>query len=158
MANILIMDDEASIRNIIYIMLKPLGFPIFTAEDGRQAIEIARKESPAVAILDIRVPDMDGLEVLAELKKLNPDIKCIMLSGFADGESAEAAMKLGAYHYCSKPFRIDDLMNTVNKALKSLNLTAPATKQGKNNILRACVTAVFRALGFGKKVVKQVKY
>ncbi|OGS10690.1 MAG: hypothetical protein A2339_07830 [Elusimicrobia bacterium RIFOXYB12_FULL_50_12] len=117
MAKILIMDDEPALRNVVYNMVKPLGHPLFTAEDGKQAIEIGAREVPDLALLDMRVPDMDGLEVLAELKKINPNIKCIMLSGFGDVETAVSSIKQGAFDYISKPFKIDEVLKVVNKAL-----------------------------------------
>lgn len=117
MVKILIMDDEPALRNIVYNILKPLGHPLFTAEDGRQAIDIARKEIPDLAMLDMRVPDMDGLEVLAELKKINPSIRAIMLSGFGDVDTAVGALKQGAFDYISKPFKVDEVMKVVDKAL-----------------------------------------
>lgn len=117
MVKILIMDDEPALRNIVYNILKPLGHQMFTAEDGKQAIEIAHKEIPDLAMLDMRVPDMDGLEVLAELKKINPSIRAIMLSGFGDVDTAVGALKQGAFDYISKPFKVDEVMKVVNKAL-----------------------------------------
>ena len=123
MAKILIMDDEPALRNIVYNMVKPLGQAMFTAEDGGQAIEIGKKEIPDIALLDMRVPDMDGLEVLAELKKINPNIRCIMLSGFGDVETAVTAIKQGAFDYISKPFKIDEVLKVVNKALGTVAAT-----------------------------------
>jgi len=61
MVKILIMDDETGLRNIMSNIVKPLGYAVFTAEDGKQALDIARQEIPDIALLDIRVPDMDGL-------------------------------------------------------------------------------------------------
>ncbi|MBN1824102.1 MAG: response regulator [Endomicrobiales bacterium] len=129
MTKILIMDDEPGLRNVVYNVLKPLGHTLFTAEDGHQAIEIAKKEIPDLAMLDIRVPDMDGVEVMAELKKINPNIKAIMLSGFADVETAVSAIKEGAFDYVSKPFKVDEVLKIVNKALQSVSQTSaqPAT-------------------------------
>ena len=126
MAKILIMDDEPALRNIVYNMVKPLGQAMFTAEDGGQAIEIGKKEIPDIALLDMRVPDMDGLEVLAELKKINPNIRCIMLSGFGDVETAVTAIKQGAFDYISKPFKIDEVLKVVNKALGTFAAGAAA--------------------------------
>ena len=120
MPKILIMDDEPGLRNIVFNIVKPLGHPVFTSEDGHQAIEVARRENPDIALLDIRVPDMDGLEVLAELKKINPNIKAIMLSGFGDVESAVFALKQGAFDYISKPFKVEDVIKTVNKAISAI--------------------------------------
>lgn len=117
MAKILIMDDEPGLRNVVFGMLKPTGHTLFLAEDGAQAIELGRKEKPDLALLDMRVPDYDGLEVLAHLKKMDPNIRCIMLSGFGDVETAVGAIKQGAFDYLSKPFKIDEVLRVVNKAL-----------------------------------------
>lgn len=119
MVKILIMDDEPGLRNIVYNMLKPTGHTLFTAEDGKQAIEIAKKELPDLAMLDMRVPDMDGLEVLAELKKINPNVKAVMLSGFGDVETAVNALKVGAFDYISKPFKVDEVLKVVAKAVQA---------------------------------------
>jgi DNA-binding NtrC family response regulator len=127
MVKILIMDDEPALRNIVYNMLKPLGHSLFTAEDGRQAIETGHKEVPDMALLDMRVPDMDGLEVLAELRKINPNIKCIMLSGFGDVETAVNSIKLGAFDYVSKPFKIDEVLKVVNRAIEVLGGSSAKT-------------------------------
>lgn len=117
MAKILIMDDEPGLRNVTFSMLKPTGHTLFLAEDGKQAIETARKEKPDLALLDMRVPDYDGLEVLAELKKMDPTIQCIMLSGFSDVETAVGSIKKGAFDYLSKPFKVNEVLDVINKAL-----------------------------------------
>lgn len=150
MAKILIMDDEEGIRNIVYNMLKPFGHPMFTAEDGKQAIEIAKKEIPDLAMLDIRVPDMDGFEVMDELKKINPEIKCIMLSGFADNYSEYTALKLGAFHYCSKPFKVDELMEVVRKALAETEPVVANTRLAHEKGIFLSVLAILGRL-FGSK-------
>lgn len=129
MVKILIMDDEPGLRNIVYNIIKPLGHTVFTAEDGRQAVDIAKKEIPDLALLDMRVPDMDGLEVLGELKKINPNIKAIMLSGFGDVESAVYAIKQGAFDYISKPFKVDDVVGVVNKAVGMIGQQPGQTSQ-----------------------------
>ena len=121
MIKILIMDDEPGLRNVVYNMLKPLGHPIFVTEDGSQAIETAKKEIPDIAMLDMRVPDMDGLEVLEELKKINPNIKAIMLSGFGDVETAVVSLKKGAFDYISKPFKVNEVLEVVNKAISTIS-------------------------------------
>lgn len=125
MAKILIMDDEPGLRNVVFGMLKPTGHTIFVTEDGNQAIETARKEKPDLALLDMRVPDMDGLEVVAALKQMDPKVQCVMLSGFGDVESAVSAIKQGAFDYISKPFKLEEVLRVVNKALSTPG-TAPA--------------------------------
>ncbi|MFH1368938.1 MAG: response regulator [Elusimicrobiota bacterium] len=137
MVKILIMDDESGLRNIVFNILKPTGHTLFTAEDGSQAIEVGKREIPDLALLDMRVPDMDGLEVLAELKRINPNVKCIMLSGFADVETAVNSLKLGAFDYISKPFKIDEVLKVVNKAVQALSsgtATAPVAAVKKEGM------------------------
>lgn len=127
MAKILIMDDEPGLRNVVFGMLKPTGHTLFVTEDGNQAIATAQKENPDLALLDMRVPDMDGLEVVAKLKEMNPRIQCIMLSGFGDVESAVSAMKQGAFDYISKPFKLEEVLRVVGKALATPGAAAPGT-------------------------------
>jgi|GEM_PF-2104181 len=132
MAKILIMDDEPGLRNVVFNMLRPLGQQLFLAEDGKQAIEIGRREIPDMALLDMRVPDMDGLEVMVELKKINPNVKCIMLSGFGDVETAVNSIKQGAFDYLSKPFKIDEVLKVVNKAMHSVGTSVNQPAVGSN--------------------------
>lgn len=120
MVKILIMDDEPDMRNILYSIVKPLGHAVFTAEDGKQAVEIAGREIPDVALLDMRVPDKDGLEVLGELLKLNAKARVVMVSGFGDVESADQALRQGAFGYLSKPFKVSEVLNAVKKAVASV--------------------------------------
>ena len=136
MAKILVMDDEEGFRTVIQSVLRPYKHEVFTAEDGRQAVEIAGRERPDIAFLDIRVPGSDGVEVLAEIKKLNPGTKCIMLSGFADPETASDAQKAGAFDFLKKPFKIDDVLKAVDRALQHQGgvpaaIAGPAPVQAK---------------------------
>lgn len=126
MVTILVMDDEPSLRNILATTLKNQGHTIFTAEDGRQAVELAKRNPPNLALLDIQVPDMDGLEVLNELKKINPDVRGIMLSGSADVEIAVSTIKQGAFDFLSKPFKIDEVISVVNKAITAKASSIPS--------------------------------
>ncbi len=130
MAKILIMDDEPGLLNVTFNMLKSTGHSLFLAEDGKQAIEIAQKEKPDLAILDMRVPDYDGLEVLAELKKMDSTIQCVMLSGFGDVETAVGAIKKGAFDYISKPFKVDEVLSVINKALAAKQKSPQPTSTG----------------------------
>jgi two-component system, response regulator, stage 0 sporulation protein F len=130
MANekILICDDEPGMRLVLTNVLKTEGYSMFQAEDGAQAISMIKSERPNLLLLDMRLPDMDGLEILAEAKKIAPQMPVLMLSGFADVESAVGAMKQGAFDYLSKPFRVDDVKKTVMKALGVQSM-------GKNGLL-----------------------
>lgn len=96
-----------------------MGYNVFQAEDGATAIQTMKAQKPNLLLLDMRLPDMDGLEILAEAKKIFPSMPVVMLSGFGDVETAVGAIKRGAFDYLSKPFRVDDVRNVVQKALAS---------------------------------------
>src|SRR3989339_1193492 len=130
MAKIIIIDDEAGMRQVITKILVPQGHEVFAAEEGIQALEICRKESPDLALMDIRLPDMDGGEILAGLKRIKPQLPVVILSGFGDVDAAADLVKQGGFEYISKPFKIDDFLALVRKALgqqqKAGGVVAPA--------------------------------
>ena len=115
---VLVVDDEQLIRKTIARRLLSEGYDVAEAEDGRQAIERAANGAD-VAILDYRLPDLDGLTVLKELKRIQPDILVILLTAYAHVDTAVQAMKLGAYHFANKPFDLDALCAMVEQPLKS---------------------------------------
>jgi len=133
MPHLLLLEDDSDIRLGLEQHLKREGFTLSSFENGRDALKCiglsASGQAPRldVALLDLTLPDMDGLEVLAELKKINPNIKAVMLSGFGDVESAVNALKQGAFDYISKPFKVDDVIRVVNKAVDTLG-----QKQGQS--------------------------
>lgn len=157
MAKILIVDDEAGMRRVMLNVLQPEGHRLFTAEDGAQAIEQVTSEQPNLVMLDMRLPDMDGLEILGEIKKMLPGTAVIMLSGFGDVESAVGAIKQGAFDYISKPFKVEEV---INKVRKGLGIPPPA-QDGRSAVSRhkrswrksiiaaAGALAVLGGVGFG---------
>jgi DNA-binding NtrC family response regulator len=118
---ILVIDDEQLIRKTIARRLTMAGYEVLEAEDGRQAIERAAG-GVDLAILDFRLPDMDGLAVLKQLKQLDPDILVILLTAYANVDAAVSAMKLGAYHFANKPFDLETLVALVEQALETTRL------------------------------------
>lgn len=113
---VLVADDEPTIRDTCTRVLKKQGFEVFSASSGTQAIKIAKEQGIGLAVLDIRMPEKDGLQTLAELKKLRPDARVIMITGFGSMESAVEAMRSGASDYLLKPFQIKDLLGSVRRA------------------------------------------
>ena len=113
---VLIADDEPTIRDTCTRVLKRLGFATFSASSGTQAIDIAKEQSIGLAVLDIKMPEKDGLETLGELKKMRPDARVIMITAFGSVESAIQAMRSGASDYLLKPFSIKDLEQSVRRA------------------------------------------
>ena len=124
---ILVIDDEALIRRTVGKRLQSAGYDVLEAETGQQALERAAT-GVDLAILDYRLPDIDGLAVLKQLKQLDPDILVILLTAYANVESAVSAMKLGAFHFLNKPFDLEALVALVEQALETTQLRREVTE------------------------------
>ena len=108
--NILIIDDETNLRRSLAFTLRQAGFDCVEAQNGHVGCKLAKKESPDIILLDVRMPGMSGLDVLEWFNGELPDIPVIMMSAFDDTQDAVNAMKMGAADYLSKPFDIDELI------------------------------------------------
>ncbi len=122
MSSILVVDDESSMRQLLEIALSKEGYRVTTAHSGQNAITHLKKDSYELVISDIRMPDMTGVEVLRYVKELNAEIPVIMITAYASTETAVEALRLGAYDYVTKPFKIEELKNTVSNALERRHL------------------------------------
>jgi two-component system response regulator PilR (NtrC family) len=119
---ILVVDDERSMRELLAIVLKREGYDVLLAENGRTAIGLLEKETVDVLISDIKMPDLSGVDVLREAKRIDPDILGIMITAFASTDTAVEAMRLGACDYLSKPFDVDLLKMKVREKIESRQL------------------------------------
>ena len=120
-ATILVVDDEELIRWSLREGLKAEGYDILEAGTGREALE-QFKHGVDLVLLDYRLPDIDGLSVLRELKKHDPDVLVILLTSLVNVDIAVEAMKLGAFHFANKPFNVDEVAATVARALETTRL------------------------------------
>jgi DNA-binding NtrC family response regulator len=120
-ATILIVDDEPLIRWSLAERLKSEGYEVVEAGTGRAAIE-KLPDGVDLVLLDYRLPDTDGVSVLRTIKEFDQDILVILLTAYASVETAVEAMKLGAYHFANKPFNLDDVTATVERALETTRL------------------------------------
>ena len=120
-ATILVVDDEALIRWSLTERLQAEGFEVLEAETGKAALE-KLPEGVDLVLLDYRLPDTDGVSVLRQIKEFDQDVLVILLTAYASVETAVEAMKLGAYHFANKPFNLDDLVATVERALETTRL------------------------------------
>jgi two-component system, NtrC family, response regulator PilR len=118
MSNILIVDDEQSYRQLLSLVFEGNGHVIRTAENGRMAVDMLRQEPADVIISDVRMPDMDGIEMLREVRRTMPDVGVIFMTAYASVESAREAFKLGADDFVTKPFDVEELKLIVNKTLE----------------------------------------
>ena len=123
MANetILVVDDEQLIRRSIAKRLSTVGYTVLEAENGKVALQQAAK-GVDLAILDYRLPDLDGLSVLKQIRQVDPDVLVILLTAYASVATAVEAMKLGAYHFMNKPFDLEALATMVEQALETTRL------------------------------------
>jgi two-component system, NtrC family, response regulator AtoC len=120
-ATILVVDDEALIRWSLGERLKTEGYDVLEAGTGHEALE-KLAEGVDLVLLDYRLPDTDGVTILRKIKELDQDILVILLTAYASVETAVEAMKLGAYHFANKPFNLDDVAATVDRALETTRL------------------------------------
>jgi len=120
---ILLVDDEDTIRLFLEKTLRDEGYEALTAATGGEALETAFDKLPDLILLDLKLPDMNGIEVLKRIKEEIPEICVIMLTAFGDIETAVSAMKKGAFDFVSKPVNLEQLLMTVKKGLESQKLT-----------------------------------
>jgi DNA-binding NtrC family response regulator len=143
-ATILVVDDEELIRWSLREGLKREGYAVLEAGTGREALD-QFKLGVDLVLLDYRLPDIDGLSVLRELKKLDPDALVILLTSLVSVDTAVEAMKLGAYHFANKPFKVEEVAATVARALETTRLRREVKELRENEArpytLRAIVGA-----------------
>ncbi len=177
--SLLIVDDEPSILQSLGGLLSDEGFAVTTAVNGYQALKIIEDESPDLVLLDIWMPGIDGIETLKEIKKENPNIQVIIITGHGTIETAVKATKLGAYDLIEKPLSIDKIIVAINNALNfrrleeenkylrkktieknSINGDGPKTMELKMNIAKAAPTDTWILIngenGTGKELVARM--
>ena len=118
MANILAVDDDEKIRELLSTLLKRKGHHVFTADHGQKGIDVFRRERPHVTILDFEMPDIDGLEVLRQIRAIDPHAPVIMLTGAGTEAREKQARELGVTDFLAKGFSLHELGATLNQVLK----------------------------------------
>ncbi len=137
---VLVVDDEQHVRRVLEVMLTRQGFHVDTAQGGGEALEKFAADIYDVVILDLKMPDLDGLTVLQRLKETEPDQTVIMITAYASVETALTAMKQGAFDYIGKPFKEEEILLVLDKAMERRRMLAD------NRMLR---TEVARRYDFG---------
>lgn len=126
--NVLVVDDEQDIRDGSERILSRMGFGVFKATRGDEALEIFAAEEVAIVLVDLKMPGMDGMEVLARIREIDDTVLVIVITGYATVETAIEAMKQGAYDFIPKPFEPDQLRIVVNRGAEKIRLLQETTK------------------------------
>jgi len=114
--DILIVDDDSNVRKSLTDILTKIGYTATALTDGESALHHISENTPAVALIDLRLDDMDGLELITKIKEISSATECIIITGFASQDSAIEAINLGAYSYLQKPYDMDQLLVTIHRA------------------------------------------
>ncbi|KJR45004.1 Acetoacetate metabolism regulatory protein AtoC [Desulfosporosinus sp. I2] len=114
---VLVADDEVSLRLVLQTAISKVGYGVDTVENGKEALRMAQENYYDVALLDIRMPEMDGLQAFYEIHKIKPDLPIILMTAFGSSEIAVETMKRGAFDYILKPFNLEEVKIIVNRAI-----------------------------------------
>jgi len=115
---VLIVDDQFGIRTLLNEVLQKEGYEIFQAANGLQALSVTEQYAPDLVLLDMKIPGMDGLEILKKMKEINSDIKVIIMTAYGELDLIEQTKKLGALAHFSKPFDIEEIRSAVKNYLR----------------------------------------
>lgn len=148
MAVILIIDDEKSIRNVLKDILQHEGYQVEEAPDGEQGIKLFSSKSFDLVLCDIKMPKIDGMDVLQQIMELNPEVPVIMISGHGTIETAVEAVKKGAFDFISKPPDLNRLLITIRNALDKNTLVK------ETRILKKKVSGIQEIIGESETIAK----
>ncbi len=157
METILIVDDNRDMQFTISNILKDQGYETITAGDGERAIKEVKTKSPNLVLLDIKLPGMDGMKILEELKQIDKDVIIIMLTAFGAVKDAVRAMRLGAFDYISKPFDNEELVLIIKKALQTQYLSREVEVLKRRLSEKLVIDEVMGNSPAIKQVLKQVE-
>lgn len=157
MERILIIDDDKDFRFVISHALKDEGYDVTALGEGKRSIDAIKRDSPDLVLLDIKLPDMNGMEILEEIKKIDKDFFVIMITGYGDVNDAVKAMKLGAFDYITKPFDIGELLIRVKKAFQAQSLSREVESLRKTLREKIITEEMMGESPQIKRVLKQLK-
>jgi len=127
---VLVVDDEEEFLNHLVKRLKQRELDVHGFLSGEEAIASIREKPVEVVVLDVRMPGMDGIETLKEIKKIDPLVEVIILTGYADSDTAVEVMELGAFDYLMKPMDLDDLIYKIQDAYQNRQFRQNSTLNG----------------------------
>ena len=157
MERILVIDDDKDLRFNLSSILKDEGYDVLAVEDGREALKTVQNNSPNLVLLDIRLPSMNGMEILEKLKRIDKDLLIIMLTAYVEVKDAVKAMKLGAFDYVTKPFDNEELILIIKKALQTQYLSREVAELRKKLGEKKPIEEIMGESPQIKQVLKQVE-
>ena len=119
---ILVVDDELFVRELLLEFLSAEGYEVSLADSGEKAVALMQTQPADLVLVDLKMPGIDGVETLKQIKKIAPDSLAIIMTGYPTIESSIEALRQGAYDYVVKPFKLDDLKSSIEKALREHKL------------------------------------
>jgi len=131
---ILVVDDEKSMRDLLGIVLEGEGYDVTATDDGKEALARIREEHFDLVIQDLKMPKMDGIELLEKVRDIKPELMVIIITAFSTWDNACEAMRLGAYDYIKKPFDTDDIREIVSQAIERKDLYASLSMKSADEI------------------------
>jgi two-component system nitrogen regulation response regulator NtrX len=143
---ILIVDDEESVRNSLAGVMKDEGYEVVAAASGREGIDLLREAQPSIALLDIAMPEMDGIETLRRLKEIRPDLPVVMITGHGTIETAVKTTKMGAYDFIVKPPELQHLTLVVKHGIEESRL------REENESLKRSIERRYEIVGESEKI------
>jgi DNA-binding NtrC family response regulator len=126
--SILVVDDDINLCDNLKDILEGEGYEVFSATSKGEASRVARERSPWLALVDLKLPDGSGTGLLSDLKTIKPDCVCILMTAYADVDSAVQALEKGAFYYLQKPVRPEELIELVDLAFETIRLKAEKRK------------------------------
>ncbi len=146
MKKILVVDDDAELRSHLVEILNSGGYETDSASSAKEAFEKCGSRPFDIALLDLMMPKMSGIDALLELRKLHPKMKVIMITAFASVENAVDAIKKGASDYISKPFKISDLLTTVRRVIEEARFEKGMERLDLNQAFSAIASPIRRSI------------
>lgn len=136
MAKIVIIDDEAPILELMGQISRRMGHEVHLFQTGREGVASLERINPELLIVDLRIGDMNGLQIIQDCRLRHPNIEVVMVTGYGSVETAVEAMKLGAFDYLTKPFEIDDLQRTINRATQKNRGAAEVAPKSQDPVMQ----------------------
>jgi len=157
MAKLLLIDDEEGIRKILGMSLRSDGYEVVTAEDGRQGLDLFREGRFPIVLTDLKMPELDGIEVLKRIKEIEPSAEVIIITGHGNMEAAVQSLYLGASNFVTKPVNDQILSAALKKAEQRVEMDRMLRDctQNLEAMVREVAAEIRRRYEFGSKLIQR---